>query len=200
MGEGRDRPLRRSLAVADVAWSWRGTIPRPMGDDNTCYDHSRGCGLGGYRTAGSAAPKGSDPSFRIVSGLSHRQRSLPAVLHHFCCRAVADRPRAPLLVTMSHSHLVGLGGVSEVAFGASLGAPFNEPEQLGSQMRSSKPTSKPHQPRVKVRGQSTNYRLRCDSDRSVSRAMSRSAMAARLSCALRPRATAISTFARPSLK
>ena len=51
---------------------------------------------------GSVAPSGATTgSFPGVSGLSRRQRSLPAVLHHFCCRAVVDRPRVPLLVAMS---------------------------------------------------------------------------------------------------
>jgi len=40
-------------------------------------------------------------TFPKVSGLSRRQRSLPAVHPHFCCRAVGVRPRAPLLVTMT---------------------------------------------------------------------------------------------------
>jgi len=154
----------------------------------------------GYRTVRSAAPRGSGSSFRTASGLSHRQRSLPAVLHHFCCRAVADRPRAPLLVTMSLHYLgVGLGGESEVAIGASLGAPINESEQLGSQMKSSVPTSKPIAP-LSRSVQCTAHLFLCARVRSRSRAMSRSAMARRLSACLRPRATASSTFARPSLK
>ena len=85
-------------------------------------------------------------SFPGVSGLSHRQRSLPAVLHCFCCRAAVDRPRVPLRVAVTLYLLTRSGGESEVAFGASLGAPFKESEQLRSHTRLTVSTSKPISP------------------------------------------------------
>ena len=73
-------------------------------------------------------------SFPEVSGLSRRQRSLPAVRHCFCCRAAVARPRAPLLVTVcARSPSLGLGGESELLIvGSCFGAPFKESEQLRS--------------------------------------------------------------------
>jgi hypothetical protein len=62
-------------------------------------------------------------SFPGVSGLSRRQRSLPAVLHCFCCRAAVDRPRVPLRVAVTLYLLTRSGGESEVAFGASFLCP-----------------------------------------------------------------------------
>ena len=47
-------------------------------------------------------------SFPDVSGLSHRQWSLPTVLHRFCCRAAVNRPRVPLPVAMSLNYLIGI--------------------------------------------------------------------------------------------
>ena len=60
-----------------------------------------------------------------VSGLSRRQRSLPAVHHYFCCRAVAIRPRESLLVPVTLYYLIKLGGESEIIrFGVSIDALF----------------------------------------------------------------------------
>src|SRR5687767_1833414 len=60
-----------------------------------------GSRLYGCRTAGSEGLSPTAGSFPDVSGLSHRQRSLPAVLHRFCCRAAMDRPRVPSRVAMT---------------------------------------------------------------------------------------------------
>ena len=79
--------------------------------------------LYGYHIAGSTEPKFTAKSFLEVSGLSRRQRSLPAVHHYFCCRAVVIWPRALLLVTISLIPSNKLGGESEVAIGASFGCP-----------------------------------------------------------------------------
>src|SRR5207253_2914800 len=49
-----NRPLRRSLAVEDESWSWRESNSRLPVEYRTRYDHSRACGVNGYRTAGSA--------------------------------------------------------------------------------------------------------------------------------------------------
>jgi site-specific DNA recombinase len=60
--------------------------------------------LNGCQPAGSGGPEGpTASSFRGVSVLSRRQRSLPAVRHRFCCRAAVARPRVPLLVPMTPS-------------------------------------------------------------------------------------------------
>ena len=80
--------------------------------------------LYGCHVAGSIGPEPTAESFLEVSVLSHRQRSLPAVHHYFCCRAVVVWPRALLRVTMSLYYLmVRSGGESEVAVGASFGCP-----------------------------------------------------------------------------
>ena len=81
-------------------WSWRESNPRPLRSHRPRYDHSRNVACG-YRTAGSAGPEPTAGSFPEVSGLSLRSAVSPAVLHYFCCRAVVNRPRAPLLVTVS---------------------------------------------------------------------------------------------------
>ena len=57
--------------------------------------------LYGCHVAGSLGPEPTAESFLGVSGLSRRQRSLPAVHHYFCYRAVVVRPCALLLVTVS---------------------------------------------------------------------------------------------------
>ena len=83
LGAGGNRtPVRRAVAVRHT------TIP--------------GSRHYGWRTAGSEdhAEVVAARSFPEVSGLSHRQRSLPAVRHCFCCRAAVARPRAPLPVTV----------------------------------------------------------------------------------------------------
>src|SRR5699024_558820 len=65
-----------------------------------CYDHSR------VRTVTAGSLPGQLACASVPS-VPRCQRSFTppaffhAVNHHFCCRAVAIRPRAPLLVTMS---------------------------------------------------------------------------------------------------
>jgi hypothetical protein len=69
----------------------------------------------------------------------------PAVIPHFCCRAVMDWPRATFLLTMTLRSL----DVNQAARANCLGsailvvAPFYESEQLGSQTRTALLTSKP---------------------------------------------------------
>ncbi len=101
----------------------------------------------GYCPDGSGEPKLSVGSFSDVSGLSRRQRSLPAVLQRFCCRAALDRPRVPLPVAMTLYLLTRSGGESDRAVALSLVAPFRESEQLRShETTSENPTSKPISP------------------------------------------------------
>jgi hypothetical protein len=97
---------------------WPGRLPRPVVD-------LRRSGAGGNRTLvrqavialattiPECAPlrlvhrrvdyrrSGTGSSFRAVSGLCLRSAVSPAVHRYFCCRAVAIRPRVPLLVAMS---------------------------------------------------------------------------------------------------
>ncbi len=103
----------------------------------------------GYCPDGSGEPKLSVGSFSDVSGLSRRQRSLPAVLQRFCCRAALDRPRVPLPVAMTLYLLTRSGGESDRAVALSLVAPFRESEQLRShETTSENSTSKPISPCV----------------------------------------------------
>ena len=101
----------------------------------------RPAGSGGLREGGHR-----QVCFPEVSGLSRRQRSLPAVLHRFCCRAAADRPRVSSRIAGTLYGLTRSGGESEVAIGASFGAPFKESEQLRSHVRQPVSTSKPISP------------------------------------------------------
>ena len=100
----------------------------------------------GCRTAGSVELALTAGSFPDVSGLSRRQRSLPAVLHCFCCRAAVDRPRVPLLVAVTLYRLTRSGCESELAIGGSLGAPFKESEQLRSHDAAPGPNVETDQP------------------------------------------------------
>ena len=105
-GAGENRtPVREAVAWRDttvpVLRSQR--LPRPR--------------VGGPHEEGTAG------SFPEVSGLSRRQRSLPAVHHRFCCRAAVIWPRAPLPVTMTLIPPDGSGGESELLVGGSFGCP-----------------------------------------------------------------------------
>ena len=70
----------------------------------------------------------------------------PAVIPHFCCRAVMDWPRAALLLTMSLVSPEDQAARANCSLAILLVAPFNESEQLGSQTRPSDLTSKPVSP------------------------------------------------------
>ncbi len=103
--------------------------------------------LGGRLAAGSAAVR-----HRRV--FPRCQRSFPSPAVSPCCPPLlllpgcsGQAPRAIAGRDVSH-HLTGWesGGESEVAIGASLGAPFKESEQLRSHERLPVPTSKPVSP------------------------------------------------------
>ena len=80
---------------------------------------------GSYSAGSDKSKDFTVESFLKVSGLSRRQRSLPAVHHYFCCRAVAIRPRESLLVPVTLYYLIKLGGESEIIrFGVSIDALF----------------------------------------------------------------------------
>jgi hypothetical protein len=127
-------------------WSWRESNPRPSRGHRPRYDHSRTAALRLPRCRVSGPEGPAAWSFPGVSGLSHRQRSLPAVLHRFCCRAAMDWPRVPSLVAMCLGYLIRSGSESEVVVGLCLGAPFKESEQLRSHVRIPSFTSKPISP------------------------------------------------------
>ena len=114
-------------------WSWGESNPRPFSGCRLRYDHSRLL-LCGLHTAGSVAREGSVGSFSDVNGLSHRQRSFPAVLLCFCCQAAVDRPRVPprgVAVTSQSDQVIRLRG-ARVHHCRVCGAPFLESEQLRS--------------------------------------------------------------------
>lgn len=81
-------------------WSWRESNPRPLSGHRPRYDHSRSVALNGCHAAGSVGLTPAAGSFPGVNVLSRGQRSLPAVLHCFCCRAAVDWPRVPRRVAM----------------------------------------------------------------------------------------------------
>ena len=102
---------------------------------------------------------------RIV--FPNRQRSFspsavfPAVIPHFCCRAVMDWPRAALLLTMTlHSSEMNQAARVNCSSAILCGAPFSESEQLGSQTRPTVLMSKPVSPVKRYVGaQCTTVRL-----------------------------------------
>ena len=90
---------------------------------------------------------------RIV--FPNRQRSFspsavfPAVIPHFCCRAVMDWPRAALLLTMTlYSSEMNQAARANCSSAILLVAPFSESEQLGSQTRPTVLMSKPVSPEI----------------------------------------------------
>ena len=71
----------------------------------------------------------------------------PAVIPHFCCRAVMDWPRATFLLTMTLRSLdVNQAARANCSSAILLVPPFSESEELGSQTRTALLTSKPVSP------------------------------------------------------
>jgi hypothetical protein len=88
---------------------------------------------------------------RSVFPVSQRSFSpsavFPAVIPHFCCRAVMDWPRATFLLTMTLRSLdVNQAARANCSSAILVVAPFSESEQLGSQTRTALLTSKPVSP------------------------------------------------------
>ena len=76
----------------------------------------------------------------------------PAVIPHFCCRAVMDWPRAALLLTMIRSQPENQAARAKLSLSTAIVffAPFSESEQLGSQTRTAILTSKPVSPVINM--------------------------------------------------
>ena len=70
----------------------------------------------------------------------------PTAILRFCCRAAVNRPRAPLLVTMSLRHLTDQAARANCSSAILWVAPFSESEQLGSHVRPPELLSKPISP------------------------------------------------------
>ena len=88
---------------------------------------------------------------RSVFPVSQRSFSpsavFPAVIPHFCCRAVMDWPRATFLLTMTLRSLdVNQAARANCSSAILLVPPFSESEELGSQTRTALLTSKPVSP------------------------------------------------------
>ena len=119
--------------LGPTEWSWGESNPRPSRGHRLRYDHSPFSAswllLGGVRWRNAC-----HRSFPGVSGLSRRQRSLPAVLHRFCCQAAVDRPRQPRRAARCVTSRPGSGRESNTGIGIAvyLGAPFEESGQLWS--------------------------------------------------------------------
>ena len=97
-------------------------------------------------------PSSGDGGPRIVFPIRHRSFPTPAVfaavIPRFCCRAAVNRPRAPLLVTMSLVSPEDQAARANCSLAILLVAPFSESEQLGSHVRPVKLMSKPVSPVV----------------------------------------------------
>ena len=72
----------------------------------------------------------------------------PAVIPHFCCRAVMDWPRATFLLTMTLHSPENQAARANCSSAILVGAPFSESEQLGSQTRPTVLMSKPVSPEI----------------------------------------------------
>ena len=87
---------------------------------------------------------------RIVFPIGHQSlltsAVFPAAIPRFCCRAAVDRPRAPLLVTMSLRSPEDQAARANCSLAILVVAPFSESEQLGSHVRPMKLMSKPVSP------------------------------------------------------
>ncbi len=70
----------------------------------------------------------------------------PAVIPHFCCRAVMEWPRATFLLTMTLRSPENQAARANCSSAILVVAPFSESEQLGSQTRTALLTSKPVSP------------------------------------------------------
>jgi len=71
----------------------------------------------------------------------------PAVIPHFCCRAVMEWPRATFLLTMTlHSSDRNQAARANCSSAILVVPPFSESEELGSQTRTALLTSKPVSP------------------------------------------------------
>ena len=70
----------------------------------------------------------------------------PAVIPHFCCRAVMEWPRATFLLTMTLHSPENQAARANCSSAILVVAPFSESEQLGSQTRTALLTSKPVSP------------------------------------------------------
>ena len=102
----------------------------------------------GHRRVGWPSPHDGGP--RIVFPISHQSfltpPVFPAVIPRFCCRAAVDRPRAPLLVTMSLRSPEDQAARANCSLAILFFAPFSESEQLGSHALPVKLMSKPVSP------------------------------------------------------
>ena len=102
----------------------------------------------GHRRVGRPSPEGGGP--RIVFPIRHRSSPTPTVfpvaIPRFCCRAAVDRPRAPLLVTMSLHSPEDQAARANCSLAILCGAPFSESEQLGSHSQASGPDVETSQP------------------------------------------------------
>ena len=87
---------------------------------------------------------------RSVFPVSQRSFSpsavFPAVIPHFCCRAVMDWPRATFLLTMTLHSPENQAARANCSSAILLVPPFSESEELGSQTRTALLTSKPVSP------------------------------------------------------
>ena len=127
----RAKPALRRLSPKK--WSWGESNPRPSRGHRLRYDHSPLSAS--WRLDGGVRWRDAcHRSFPGVSGLSRRQRSLPAVLHRFCCQAAVDRPRQPRRAARCVTSRPGSGCESDTGIGIAvyLGAPFEESGQLWS--------------------------------------------------------------------
>jgi len=106
--------------------------------------------LYGWLVAGSTGLAPTASSLRDVSGLSHRQRSFPPSTTASVAGLQWSGPVrhcwSRCLSWLELAQMARSGGESEVAIGASVGAPFFESEQLGSHDRLPVSTSKPVSP------------------------------------------------------
>lgn len=153
----------RTKALVNESGSARWRILTYLGEPS--------CGAGGNRTpvhqpvnvlattipgivSDAETPTGRLPDqARPRSVFPESQRSFspsavfPAVIPHFCCRAVMEWPRATFLLTMTLHYLIkDQAARANCSSAILLVSPFYESEKLGSQTRTALLTSKPVSP------------------------------------------------------
>ena len=143
LNAGPDRP--RCLATSHRgAGGNRTPVHQPVNEPATTIP---GIATDAVTPTGRLSARGGP---RTVFPASQRTLSpsavFPAVIPHFCCRAVMEWPRATFLLTMTLHSPENQAARANCSSAILVVPPFSESEELGSQTRTALLTSKPVSP------------------------------------------------------
>ena len=149
----RNLPPSADLSVIPAGWLFRGAggnrtpVHQPVNELATTIP---GVATDAVTPTGRLSARGGPRTVVPESQRSFLPSAVfPAVIPHFCCRAVMDWPRAALLLTMtllpSEMNQAARANCSSAILWV---APFSESEQLGSQTRPTVLMSKPVSPEI----------------------------------------------------